>query len=276
MKIDAHQHFWKLDRGDYDWLTPELAPIFCDFAPSDLLPLLKQQGIDGTIVVQATDTEAETEYLLSLARDNDWILGVVGWVDMEAKSAPGSIAKFAKNPKFVGIRPMIQGLEDESWMLRPSLTPAITALIEHELCFDALVLPHHLEYLSQFLEIYPDLPVVIDHCAKPEIRSGEFQPWADQIQSIADNSNTMCKLSGLVTEANIGWVAEDIIPYATHILKCFGPDRVMFGSDWPVLNLAGNYGDWLRLVETLCSDFSTVSKTAIFGENASRFYLPKD
>lgn len=273
MKIDAHQHFWILERGDYDWLTPDLAPIYRDFTPDDLHPLLKAEGFNGTIVVQATDTEDETDYLLSLADAHDWILGVVGWVDLEGEDATARIAKFAENRKFVGVRPMIQSLEGDDWMLRPTLAPAISALIAHGLCFDALVMPRHLPHLQKFLNTYPDLPVVIDHCAKPEIRSDLFQPWADQIKEIAENSTAMCKLSGLVTEAKPDWTAEDILPYADHILTCFGPDRVMFGSDWPVLNLAGNYKKWSALARTLCLELSAIEKDAVFGETARRFYL---
>lgn len=273
MKIDAHQHFWKLDRDDYDWLTPELEPIYRDFAPSDLQPLLEKEGIEGTVVVQATDTEAETEYLLSLAQTHDWILGVVGWVDMEADCAPDCIAKFAKDPKFVGIRSMIQGVEDDDWMLRQTLQQAISALVEHGLCFDALIQPRHLTHFLQFLENNPDLNVVIDHCAKPNIRSGQFQPWADQIKSIANNSTAMCKLSGLITEANSNWTADDIKPYANHILECFGPKRVLFGSDWPVLNLAGDYKVWSELAQDICAGLSKQEKGAVFGDNAYNFYL---
>ncbi|MBL4786333.1 MAG: amidohydrolase family protein [Cohaesibacteraceae bacterium] len=272
MKIDAHQHFWKLARGDYEWLTSELAPIYRDFGPADLLPLLKAAGIDGTILVQATDTEEETEYLLSFADKYDWIFGVVGWVDMEASKAPDSIAQFASNPKFCGIRPMIQGLKDDAWMLRPALKSSVSALIEYGLCFDALVLPRHLPHLLRFVETYPDLPVVIDHGAKPEIKTGSFQPWANQIKTIADNSNAFCKLSGLVTEADSNWTASDIKPFARHILECFGPERVMFGSDWPVLNVASDYATWAELAKELCHGNSNHMK-AVFGESASRFYL---
>ena len=176
MRIDSHQHFWDLSRGDYDWLTPDLFEIYRDFSPVDLEPLLASNKFDGTVVVQATDTEAETEYLLSLADRHDWIWGVVGWVDMENPAAPARIAEFAEHPKFVGIRPMIQGLEDDAWMLRPALAPAISALIEQNLCFDALVLPRHLGHLKMFLSRYPDLKVVIDHGAKPNIKADQFQP----------------------------------------------------------------------------------------------------
>lgn len=275
MRIDAHQHFWHLDRGDYAWLTPKLEAIYCDFNPDDLRPLLTSSGIDGTIVIQATDTEAETGFLLSLADKHDWILGVVGWVDMASVTAAQSIAHFSRHPKFVGIRPMIQGIDDDAWMLRPSLDGAIAALIEHNLCFDALVLPKHLKNLAVFLETHPDLRVVIDHCAKPEIRNDGFQPWADQISKIAENSGAYCKLSGLVTEAAADWVGSEITPYAKHILSCFGARKVMFGSDWPVLNLAGDYHSWYKLVQSLTNGYAQPQKDAILGENAKNFYLDR-
>lgn len=275
MILDAHQHFWQLSRGDYDWLTPDLGKIYQDFSPDDLAPLLTENNVSGTIVVQATDTEAETEYLLSLADKHDWILGIVGWVDMELDTAHQSIARFAKHPKSVGIRPMIQGLADDKWMLRPALTPAISALIEHNLSFDALVLPKHLPHLAKFLQTYPDLRVVIDHGAKPDIRNRLFQPWADQIEQIAKNSNAFCKLSGLVTEANSGWSDKDIGPYAEHILNCFGPSRVMFGSDWPVLNIAGTYLRWVQMVQSAIEQYSEAQQASIFYGNAERFYLSK-
>lgn len=272
MKIDAHQHFWQLHRGDYDWLTADLGAIYRDFIPTDLLPYLQEAGITGTILVQATNSEEETEYLLKLADEFDWIFGVVGWVDMEAKSAPKIIARFAGNKKFCGIRPMIQGITDDEWMLRPNLHSAIKTLIKHNLTFDALILPRHLLHLQKFLQMYPDLPAVIDHGAKPQIRAGIFQPWADNIQNIAENSKALCKLSGLITEANADWQVQDILPYAQHILKCFGAQRVMFGSDWPVVNLAGDYQKWYQLAMNICASLNPQEQDHIFGLTAKKFY----
>ena len=272
MRIDSHQHFWDLSRGDYDWLTPDLSEIYRDFGPADLEPYLATNKIDGTVVVQATDTEAETEYLLSLADKFDWILGVVGWVDMEKSTAPAQIAEFAEHPKFVGIRPMIQGLADDAWMLRPTLEPAISALIEHNLCFDALVLPKHLVHLKPFLARHPDLKVVIDHGAKPNMKSDQFQPWADQMASIAQKSSAYCKLSGLVTEAASGWIDDDIVPYARHVLGSFGPERTMFGSDWPVVNLAGSYDAWAQAAAQFCSHLEPKDVSSVFGLTATNFY----
>ena len=273
MRIDAHQHFWELQRGDYDWLTPELTAIYRDFMPSDILPLLKQTDLAGTIVIQATDCEAETHYLLSIAERHDWILGVVGWVDMVADTAVDSITRFSTHPKFVGIRPMVQEIEDDNWLLRPALVPAIKSLIENKLTFDALILPRHLPTMYHFLLRYPDLSVVIDHGAKPQIRDAQFQPWAKQIAEIARSTKASCKLSGLVTEAGANWTTSDIVPYVEHILSCFGCDRVMFGSDWPVLNLATDYNTWYTLAQTLCSKYAKEEINAVFGRTAHRFYL---
>lgn len=272
MTIDTHQHFWKLDRGDYDWLTPDLAPLYRDFLPEDLAPLLQGSGVDGTIVVQAAATVAETEYMLSLADRHDWILGVVGWVDFESPEAPATIARLAEHPKLVGLRPMIQDIPGDDWMLREALRPAIAAMIAENLTFDALVMPRHLGHLKTFLARYPDLRVVVDHCAKPEIRNGAFAPWAAGISEIAAVQTTFCKLSGLVTEASDGWTPADLAPYIEHVLEVFGPDRVLFGSDWPVLNLQSDYGQWHALVRGVLSTRSEKEQAAIMSATAQRAY----
>ncbi len=254
MVIDTHQHFWKLDRGDYGWLTPELEKLYRDFLPGDLKPLLDTAGISGTIAVQAADTEAETEYLLSLADTHDWIRGVVGWVDLAAETAPASIARLAAHPKLLGLRPMIQDIPDDAWMLRDDLRPAIDAMIEHDLTFDALVMPRHLRHLKAFLVKYPDLRVVIDHCAKPEIRNGACEGWAQDMADIAGNTQVFCKLSGIVTEASVNWQPSDLEPYISHVLDVFPPDRLLFGSDWPVLNLASDYKTWHEIAVDAIGD----------------------
>lgn len=248
MIIDTHQHFWRLARGDYGWLTAALAPIFRDFTPDDLLPILKAAGVSRTIAVQAAPTVAETEFLLSLADRHDWIAGVVGWVDLVSSDAPRQIAALAGHPRLVGLRPMIQDIPDDDWILDPALGPAIASMIEHDLTFDALVLPRHLSRLQTFLSRHPGLRVVIDHCAKPGIHAGRMQPWADDMAAVAAHPNTVCKLSGLTTEAGPGWSAEALAPYLEHVLGCFGQDRVLFGSDWPVMELATCYQDWVEIV----------------------------
>ena len=250
MKIDAHQHFWKLERGDYGWLTPDLKPLYRDFDPDDLRPLLEAAGIDGTIAVQAADTEAETEYLLSLADRYEWIMGVVGWTDFEAKDAPATIERMAQHTKLVGFRPMIQNIGDDAWMLKDNLRPALETMAALNLTFDALVMPRHLGHLSEFLQKYPNLRVVIDHGAKPEIHLGNFDSWAADMATIAKSPQAFCKLSGLTTEAGPNWRPDDISDYIDKILQVFTPARVLFGSDWPVLNLASDYGTWSSIVQS--------------------------
>ena len=267
MKIDAHQHFWKLERGDYGWLTPDLKPLYRDFDPDDLRPLLEAAGIDGTIAVQAADTEAETEYLLSLADRYEWIMGVVGWTDLEAKDAPATIERMAQHTKLVGFRPMIQNIDDDAWMLKDNLRPALETMAALNLTFDALVMPRHLGHLSEFLKKYPNLRVVIDHGAKPEIHLGNFDSWAADMATIAKSPQAFCKLSGLTTEAGPNWRPDDISDYIDKILQVFTPARVLFGSDWPVLNLASDYGTWSSIVQSAvqghCNDvFETTAQTA--------------
>jgi L-fuconolactonase len=271
MIIDTHQHFWKLDRGDYNWLTPDLELLYQDFLPTDLEPLLKASGIDATIAVQAADSETETEYLLSLADQYDWIIGVVGWVDLEAPTAVTSINRLAQHPKLVGIRPMIQDIEDDAWMLRDALAPAIDAMIAHNLTFDALVMPRHLAYLKLFLARYPKLKVVLNHCAKPEIRNNAFEPWALEITELVQAQNLFCKISGLVTEAADGWSPETLMPYIKHVVQAFGPERLLFGSDWPVLNLASNYAQWREVFESAAAKAegsSSISHSLDVAKNA--------
>lgn len=268
MRIDTHQHFWNLDRGDYTWLTPDLAPLYRNFSPEDLKPLLDASSIDGTIAVQAADSQAETEYLLGLSDQHDWILGVVGWVDLESPTAPASIERLAGHPKLVGLRPMIQDIPDDNWMLRGTLTPALDAMIRHDLTFDALIMPRHLKNLTTFAERYSDLRIVIDHCAKPDIKNAAFKTWATEISAFGGNANMFCKLSGLTTEANPAWQAADFDLCLDHVIDVFGVENVMFGSDWPVLNLASSYSQWLEiLTEKVCGNCEHV-----FYKTACRAY----
>ena len=271
--IDSHQHFWCLERGDYAWLTNDLTAIYRNFEPKDLEPILKANGITGTILVQATDNEEETKFMLSLADENDWIKGVVGWVDMQSNHACKKIQEFSKYSKFVGIRPMIQDIKDDNWMMNAAIKPAVQTLIEKNLTFDALILPKHLSIFKQFITKYPDLKIVIDHCAKPDIKNNIFQPWADQMAEIAEHKQIYCKLSGLVNEAGNGWTMADIKPYAEHVLNIFGTNRVMFGSDWPVVNMASDYQKWKEICDRLTDKMTQQQKNNIFGKNVSIFYL---
>ncbi len=273
MRIDAHQHFWTLARGDYGWLTEKLQPIYRDFGPGDLAPLLTRAGIDKTIIVQAAPTVAETEFMLSIARIAPFVAGVVGWADFAAPDAPKVIASLAADPLLVGLRPMIHDIADDDWMLREDLNPAYRALIDQNLVFDALVRPQHLSRLDMLLRRYPHLNVVVDHAAKPLIRDRRLDPWRDDMAAIAAHPNAACKMSGLATEAAPEWTADDLQPYVDHIVRIFGADRILWGSDWPVLNLAGGYDRWTNATDILLAGLSDSERSAVLGENAARIYL---
>jgi L-fuconolactonase len=272
MRIDAHQHFWKLARGDYGWLTHRAHPaIYRDFGPADLKPLLHNAKVERTVLVQAAATLAETEYLLAVARQTSFVAGVVGWVDFESETAPETIAHLARNQLLVGLRPMIQDLADD-WMLSANIAPALHALAGSRLCFDALVKPPHLASLLGFIDRYPTLRIVIDHAAKPDIRSANIGPWRVAMQRIASSTAAYCKLSGLVSEAGAGWSPEALESYADVLFSAFGPARLMWGSDWPVVNEAADYESWLATAEWLTRSLSGTDREAIFGGTAATFY----
>ena len=276
MRIDAHHHFWRLDRGDYGWLTRDLTGLYRDYLPADMAPLLASARIDRTILVQAAPTEAETDFLLGLADRTEHIAGVVGWTDFEAPDAAHRIAALAARPGLVGLRPMIQDIAADDWMLRPAIAPALKAMAEEGLVFDALVLPRHLKILREFIARNPALDIVIDHAAKPNIATGEIDNWARDMRMLARETMAVCKLSGLATEAAPGWTVDTLRPYVEVLLDAFGADRLMWGSDWPVLNLNGGYARWLDAAEQLTAGLSTGEREAIFGRTAAIFYGIED
>ena|SRR3990167_2137549 len=270
--IDAHQHFWQLSRGDYRWLTPDLKPLYKDFFPNDLKPILDALEIDGTILVQAAPTVEETKFLLALASQSDFVLGVVGWVDIEARSAPDIFDELAENKYFRGVRLMLHDIAEDDWVLKKKLTPSFEILTELALTLDVLVRPLHLQNVMRFIDRHPDLSIVIDHAAKPAINRGTFEPWADDIERIAQNSKAYCKLSGLLTEAGENGTPEALAPYMDHVLACFGPKRVMWGSDWPVVTLVSSYQQWFELSYDYMSYHFPEFVTDIFGGTAANFY----
>lgn len=271
--IDSHQHFWRLERGDYDWLTPEFEALHRDFGPADLAPHLDAAGIRKTVLVQAAPTVAETQYLLQLADQNDFIAGVVGWVDMDlGHESVADLIRFAEHDKFLGVRPMIQDVDDPKWMLDPTLEPVFRSLVDLNLRFDALVKPLHLPYLADLLARYPELKVVIDHGAKPDIAAYQWEPWSTAIANIASTTNAFCKLSGLVTETDPGQAIEEIWPYCEHLLENFGANRLMWGSDWPVLNLRSNYEEWHSAIADWLATLPVEDRDAIAGHTAIGFY----
>jgi L-fuconolactonase len=275
--IDAHQHFWRIGQNDCVWPGPDLGAIHRDFEPAELQALATAAGVEGTVLVQSQESDRDTDYLLGLADATPWVKAVVGWVDMALPEAPARIAALAGRPKFRGVRPMLQGLAEVDWILRAELEPAVTALVAHRLSFDALVQVRHLPALARFARRFPSLAIVIDHAAKPDIAGDGHADWRAALAPFAGLANVSCKLSGLLTEAAAGQGAEALAPYVADLLALFGPQRLMWGSDWPVLNLASDYAAWLAMAQDLVRQSVVGSAgddalAAIFGRTAQSFY----
>lgn len=275
MQIDAHQHFWQPGRGDYGWMPKDDPILSRPYVPDELWPQLQAAGVEGTVLVQAAPTVAETEYMLGIADATPWVLGVVGWVDFERPSDLAELKRLAGHPKFKGVRPMIQDLPDDDWMLREDVQWAFRALCDLGLRFDALGFPRHLANFRTILTRYPTLPVVVDHCMKPQIRErsdSHFRVWADGMSRIADETSAVVKFSALITEATADWTVEDLKPYVDHVFAVFGPERVMWGSDWPVCRLRGEYADWRAAALRLTEGLSDVDRALVYGGTAAGFY----
>ena len=265
MRIDAHQHFWQPARGDYGWLADAPATLQRDFMPADFLPIAARCGIDGTVLVQAAPTLAETRFMLDLADAHPFIRGVVGWCDL---ARPESLASLA-HPRLVGIRPMLQDIAETAYILGPELAGGLEAVIAQDLVFDALIQPRHLGVIDTLLRRHERLRLVVDHGAKPSIGGGGFAAWAEGMAALAAHAGVHCKLSGLVTEAAGGWDAASLAPYVGHLRNCFGAERLLWGSDWPVLTVAASYDDWLEAATALVP---ADEHAAVFGDTAARFY----
>ncbi|MDU8942793.1 amidohydrolase family protein [Ovoidimarina sediminis] len=275
MRIDAHHHLWQPGRGDYGWMPKDNAILNRRYGPEHLAETLAGRGIGKTVLVQAAATVDETEYMLGLADATEWIAGVVGWVDFEDKGARATLERLAGHPKFKGVRPMIQDIPDVDWMLRDEVQWGYAAVTELGLTFDALGYPEHLGNFLTILTRYPEMRVVVDHCMKPRVRDGSeahLAEWAEGMRRIAGETGAFCKFSGLVTEADEGVGVGDLRPYAEVVLEAFGPDRVMWGSDWPVCRLRAEYDDWLTMAEALTEGFGAAERAEIFGGSAARFY----
>ena len=275
--LDCHQHFWKMDRGDYSWMGPQVAPLLRDFLPDDLRGEMRRAGVSRTVVVQAAQTEAETDFLLALAAETDFIAGVVGWLDLEAADFPEKLARYRSNPLLVGLRPMLQELDDDAWILRPQVLANLKRIAVAGLGFDLLTFNRHLPYVIEALQQTPGLRAVIDHVSKPAIGAGPTDPafagWASNMQTVAGLANVCCKVSGMVTEASADWALEDFRPYIDVVANAFGPQRLMFGSDWPVCTLAASYAEVHNLARVLLgSHFGPEEMSQLFEGNAARFY----
>ncbi|MDU2239701.1 MAG: amidohydrolase family protein [Paenibacillus sp.] len=274
MRIDAHQHFWKIERNDYGWITPELPVLFRDYGPSDLEPHLRKHGIGKSILVQAAPTLEETEFILELSEQADFIAGVVGWMDLADSSYRKQYERFCQHPKFIGFRVMIQEMEDPNLVLSSAYVDALSYFAEQDVPIDLLVLANQLPQLVRLLERVPRLRGVVDHLAKPPIASGVIEPWRSHMSEIARQPKIYCKISGMVTEAGRNhWNKEDFTAYVHETLDLFGPERVMFGSDWPVCLLAATYDEVVDLFRYTVQDRLSPEETEmVFGGNAAKFY----
>jgi L-fuconolactonase len=274
VRIDGHQHFWKVSRGDYPWMTPHVPVLYRDYGPKDLKPCLTKHKIDRTILVQAAPTVAETDFLLELARPETFVAGVVGWLDMEAENFAGQFAVYRRKPKFIGIRPMLQDIPEDDYILKPRVMQSLDLVARAGFPFDFLTYTRHLPYVLLALERVPGLRAVVDHISKPEIKAQKLEPWKSLIRELAQHRNVYCKLSGMITEADHQqWTPDHLRPYVDHVIECFGSERVMFGSDWPVCLRAGTYDRVVDALDSILSrSLSESWRAAVFGSNAERFY----
>ncbi|SEN11417.1 L-fuconolactonase [Sphingomonas gellani] len=268
--IDAHQHFWSLATPGHEWPTKAERAIYRDFGPKDLSTEAEGLPLRATILVQSQPTDADTDWMLALADRTPMVAGVVGWVDLQSAHAPARIAALAGHPKLRSLRPMLQSIPATDWLLADDLAPAIRAMIAHGLRLDALVQPRHLPMLATFAARWPDLPIVIDHAAKPFARDGMLDPWREDIAALAKRG-LWCKLSGLRTEQGAGQPSSDLQPYVDHLVRSFG-DRLMWGSDWPVLLMAGDtYRDWAEGGDAM-TGLVGPARERLFSGAAAEFY----
>ncbi|MEI6874864.1 MAG: amidohydrolase family protein [Spirochaetota bacterium] len=273
MRIDSHQHFWHYSPAEHVWMRDSMAVLKRDFLPEDLTPLLEQAGFQGTVAVQARQNLEETEWLLDLAAKNDIIKGVVGWVDLRSPALRGQLERYSRNPKLVGVRHVVHDEPDDRFMLQPDFLRGLGMLEEFDLTYDLLLFPRHLPIAIEVVKRFPAQGFVVDHIAKPLIKDGIRSPWDGHLRELADFGNVHCKVSGMVTEAAWGgWKNDDFKPYLDIVFDCFSPNRVMFGSDWPVCTLSGAYADVVRIVERYLEALGGEARERVMGRNAVEFY----
>jgi L-fuconolactonase len=276
MHIDAHQHFWMYNAKEYDWIDESMAELRRDFLPKDLKSELERNGFQGSIAVQARQTLEETRWLLELAKESDFIVGVVGWVDLRSPTLRSQLEEFAGNLKLVGVRHIVQSEPDDRFLLQPDFLRGIGMLEEFNLAYDILIYPKHLPVAADFVAKFPRQRFVLDHLAKPPIKSGALQPWARGIRKLAAFPNVYCKASGMVTEADWEyWRLADMRPYLDVAFGCFGPQRMMIGSDWPVCEAASPYSRVMDIVKGYIHGFSAGERNAVLGGNAAKFWRLK-
>jgi len=270
--IDTHQHFWKYDPLNYNWITEEMSVIRKDFLPADLSEILQKAKIDACVNVEAMQTEEQTEWLLQMAAENSFIAGVVGWVDLCNELIDERLAYFRQYSKLKGFRHVLQG-EEPSFMLQKDFLHGISKLNQYGFTYDILIFPYHLEAAIQLVQQFPDQRFVIDHIAKPSIKDGKIDEWKAGMEKISKQQNVYCKLSGMVTEADWKtWTGESLTPYIDAVVNCFGTDRIMFGSDWPVCLVASSYDRWLNVIKEYFAAYAIEEQENVFSKNAIRFY----
>lgn len=271
--IDSHQHFWQLERFDYDWMSSNDKVLYKDFLPDSFEPVLKENGVARSIAVQAHQSIEETRWLLDLSDQYDFIAGVVGWVDLQGENLEEQLDELTAHPKFKGVRHLVQDEPDDDWIVRPKVINGIKMLAKYGLTYDILVFTRHLRYVKTLLEQCPEVSFVIDHLAKPPIAEGKITEWADGIKEIAEFENVYCKLSGLVTEAeHQNWQPADLQPFVEIAIEAFGAKRLMYGSDYPVCLLAASYKQVLETYTSFLENLSDDEQSRILSENAADFY----
>lgn len=273
MRIDAHQHFWIFDPVRDSWIDDSMRNIQRDFLPTDLKPILSENGFDGCIAVQADQTEAQNGFLLDLAKKNTFIKGVVGWVDLQSDNLEERLDFYAEEPLIKGFRHVLQAEAQRDFMLRPAFLNGIGLLEKHNFTYDILIFPDQISYSTKLVKAFPNQKFVIDHIAKPDIKNQNIDTWKKDIQAMANHPNVFCKVSGMVTEADWrNWKPEDFTPYLEVVFEAFGVSRLMFGSDWPVCNVAGGYQKSLSILTNYTTKLSRNEQEQFYGGNASSFY----
>jgi L-fuconolactonase len=273
MKIDSHQHFWNYSAAEYPWIGPGMERIARDYLPADLAAVAAPQGIHGSVAVQARQSVAESRWLLGLAESNPFIRGVVGWVDLRSDDVATALAELAPHKKFVGVRHVVQDESDPRFLLGEAFVRGLRQLPRFGLTYDLLLYPPQLQAAVELAALLPDQPFVLDHLAKPLIKAGDILEWQRDVEALAKHGNVCCKVSGMVTEAVWrGWKTDDFTPYLDVVLQAFGPERLMFGSDWPVCLLAGEYSEVVGIVVDFLGRLSSAEQHSIWGGTATRFY----
>jgi len=274
MKIDSHQHFWRYNNVDFGWINDKMSILKRDFLPDDLFKELQSINFDGSIAVQARQNLDETKWLLDLANSNQFIKGIVGWVELCSPNIDEQLNEFSKNNKLMGVRHVVHDEQDDNFMARKDFQNGISLLEKYNLTYDLLLFPKHLELAADLVNEFPNQKFVLDHISKPLIKDQIHSPWDKSIRKLAQNPNVFCKLSGMVTEANwTSWEASDFKYYLDIVFECFGVDRLMIGSDWPVCKLTGTYNKTMSLVFEYIKKFNEDVQSNILGENCRKFYL---